>query len=194
MACQDLSYAIQRIWVLMVGVTVTVTDACSCKGRGAHARVNLPCLFFLSFFPFFHLSAIFSMSVYLDDLPSSRSEDTTLESKENIPSSKKDAKQVDSNNNDSTSKDGKSLKRQLSIADMFSKKPRDDAKRLKTETESSSSVMRKTVSLGGIPTLNSIPLNLDAYRASLKPEELALLKLELETMGKSWFVQNPFTL
>lgn len=132
------------------------------------------------------------MPVYLDDLPSSRHEDTTVESKENsIPSSKKDAKQVDSNN-DSTSKDGKSVKRQLSIADMFSKTPRDNAKRLKTENDSSSSVMRKAVSLGGIPTLNSIPLNLDAYRASLKPEELALLKLELETMGKSWFVQGPF--
>lgn len=153
----------------------------------------MPLFFFLS--P--HLSsfsAIYAMSVYLDDLPTSRSEDTTAKPKENIPSSKKDAKQGDSNNNDTTSgKDGKSLKRQLSIADMFSKTPRDNTKRLKTESDSSSSVMRRAVSLSGIPTLNSIPLNLDAYRASLKPEELSLLKLELETMGKSWFVQSPFT-
>ena len=36
--------------------------------------------------------------------------------------------------------------------------------------------------------LNSIPLNLDAFHASLDEEQQILLKLELETMGKSWQV------
>lgn len=137
------------------------------------------------------------MSVYLDDLPSTRSEDTSIKDTSSIPKiiadkEKKDGTDTkhDGSEND-TSKDGKSLKRQLSIADMFSKVPRDNVKRLKTDTESSST-MRRVVSLGGVPSLNSIPLNLDAFRASLTPEESTLLKLEMETMGKSWSVQNPY--
>ena len=43
-----------------------------------------------------------------------------------------------------------------------------------------------------MPSLNSIPLNLDAFRASLSEEARKLLALEMETMGKSWFVFSFF--
>ncbi|GJJ08273.1 hypothetical protein Clacol_002483 [Clathrus columnatus] len=127
------------------------------------------------------------MSVYLDDLPTPSSENTTTGTANNIVEKvghedKKGTPQASSNDD---AKNSKSLKRQLSIADMFAKTPRNNTKRQKTEDESSS-MMRRAVSLGGLPSLNSIPLNLDAFTASLTPEECSLLKLEMETMNKSW--------
>jgi len=86
-------------------------------------------------------------------------------------------------------------KRQLSISDMFTKESGNErAKRQKlggandTASGSNGAMIKKSYSLGAIPPLNSIPLNLDAFRASLTEEERILLHLELETMGKSWCV------
>ncbi|KIJ52541.1 hypothetical protein M422DRAFT_58685 [Sphaerobolus stellatus SS14] len=81
-----------------------------------------------------------------------------------------------------------SVKRQLSIADMFSKNATDKpAKRQKTaDADASGTTVKVSGPAGGVRSLNSIPLNLDAFRASLDEEQQKLLNLELETMGKSW--------
>ncbi|KAF8525816.1 uracil-DNA glycosylase-like protein [Hysterangium stoloniferum] len=80
----------------------------------------------------------------------------------------------------------KSLKRQISISDMFSKAACGTAKRQRLGFDATITGVRKSLSLGAVPPLNSVPLNLDAFRASLNNEERVLLSLELETMGKSW--------
>jgi uracil-DNA glycosylase len=84
---------------------------------------------------------------------------------------------------------GTAVKRQRSIAEIFPTKAPSEAassKRQKIDTSSSAVIIKKTVS--GVAPLNSIPLNLDAFRASLTEEARDLLKLELENMGKSWYV------
>ena len=42
----------------------------------------------------------------------------------------------------------------------------------------------------GLQPLNSIPFSMSAYKESLTEEQLGLLALECETMGKSWCVRT----
>lgn len=88
---------------------------------------------------------------------------------------------------------GASVKRQRSIVEMFPSKVASESyssKRQKTGSTASGVIMENTVS--GVASLNSIPLNLEAFCASLTEEERELLKLEIETMGKSWYAVYAF--
>jgi hypothetical protein len=94
---------------------------------------------------------------------------------------------------DSVASASKQVKRQLSVKDMFSA-----ATTTSTQTSSgaSSSVTVKkarlstTTAVGTSSTslrpLQSLPFSLSAFQASLSESERALLRLECETMGKSW--------
>ena len=72
------------------------------------------------------------------------------------------------------------LKRQRTLVDMFSG---SSAKRTKVDGTS-------TVVVSKIQTLNSIPFNLNGFINSLTEEQRDLLRLEIETMGKSWSVST----
>ena len=80
------------------------------------------------------------------------------------------------------------MKRQISIAEMFSKASSSMPSSKRQNVDNGASMVLPRRSMSGVPSLNSVPLNLDAYRASLSEEERKLLMLEMETMGKSWSV------
>ncbi|KAK7044177.1 uracil DNA glycosylase [Paramarasmius palmivorus] len=71
-----------------------------------------------------------------------------------------------------------SLKRQITLTDMFS--GNSSAKRLKTSSQSSASVVSTA------QKLNAIPFSMKAFQDSLSDEERRLLNLECQVMGKSW--------
>lgn len=83
---------------------------------------------------------------------------------------------------------GTTIKRQISIADMFSKAPSDGSSSKRQRVDHGASVSFRR---SGVLPLNAVPLNLDVFRASLSEETRKLLALEMETMGKSWFVFVP---
>lgn len=76
------------------------------------------------------------------------------------------------------------LKRQRTLVDMFGG---SSAKRAKVDGTSTAVVPK-------IQTLNSIPFNLNAFVNSLTEEQRDLLRLEIETMGKSWSVSTSSSL
>lgn len=82
---------------------------------------------------------------------------------------------------------GTAIKRQISIADMFSKAPSDGSSSKRQRVDGASVSFRRS----GVLPLNAVPLNLDVFRASLSEETRKLLALEMETMGKSWSVFVP---
>jgi len=90
-------------------------------------------------------------------------------------------------------------KRQLNLTDMFSVTPGTKRQRTtSTGTASSASSPGGTSVPSGPPRLinglrpfNSIPLNMDTYQSSLSEEEKKLLKLECETMGRTWVSRPP---
>jgi uracil-DNA glycosylase len=88
------------------------------------------------------------------------------------------------------------LKRQLSVKDMFAAATGTQTK-ARTTTPSdppsfSSTTLKKarfsttTSTLTSLRPLQSLPFSLTAFQASLSDSERALLQLECETMGKSW--------
>jgi uracil-DNA glycosylase len=90
-------------------------------------------------------------------------------------------------------------KRQLTLADMFGSRggPSSSAgepssKRAKLSTPSGPGFYSKTsnsLKASGVqPKLNAIPFSVSAFQDSLTQEQKDLLKLECETMGKSWWV------
>ncbi|TFY82874.1 hypothetical protein EWM64_g1138 [Hericium alpestre] len=87
------------------------------------------------------------------------------------------------------------VKRQRTLVDMFSSAPAEpSAKKPKlgktgsSNSLTSSSTVSRTGSAAnfGLQALNSIPFSLSAYQESLTEDQRRLLKLELESMGKSW--------
>lgn len=76
------------------------------------------------------------------------------------------------------------LKRQRTLVDMFSG---SSAKRTKVGGASTTVVSK-------IQTLNTIPFNLNGFINSLTEEQRDLLRLEVETMGKSWSVSTSSSL
>ena len=89
---------------------------------------------------------------------------------------------------------GASVKRQRSIVDMFPSKAALEPSSSKRQKKDSTASTGITKTVSGMAPLNSIPLNLDAFCASLTEEARELLRLEMETMGKSWYVVTPLTL
>jgi uracil-DNA glycosylase len=88
-------------------------------------------------------------------------------------------------------------KRQRTILDMFGSAPRQssDASSSKKRKVTASSVGNDKLSSSGAQSsggssgqqsLNSIPFSLSEYVDSLTEDQKRLLKLECETMGKSW--------
>ena len=118
--------------------------------------------------------------VYLEDVEPSRKTDVKNDATKTTASI---ATTIESNNQSTGT-----MKRQMSIGDMFSKASSKGSlsKRQKAEHGTSKLLARRSVS--GLAPLNSVPLNLDAFRASLSEEARKLLALEIETMGKSWSV------
>lgn len=89
-----------------------------------------------------------------------------------------------------------SVKRQLTLADMFSgsqgkSTTEPSAKKLKLSVSGSTSASSRPPNgskVFGVQKLNSIPFSMAAFQDSLTPDEKGLLKLECEVMGKSWRV------
>jgi len=97
------------------------------------------------------------------------------------------------------------VKRQRTLMDMFSNSSSSSnsaelgSKKLKTGATSGTSI-RVSSSSGsfnrtgaaavnfGLQPLNSIPFSLSEYQESLTDDQKRLLKLECDTMGKSWWV------
>lgn len=135
-----------------------------------------------------------SNTVYLEDIESAtvykRQSSTTSPASGSKPSESKSATVAGTSS---------TLKRQLTLTDMFSgaKKPAEpSAKKLKLTSSSqfSNYSLTPTSSLGstagsqrsGPMKLNSIPFSLTAFREKLTEEQNRLLSLEIEVMGKSW--------
>ena len=86
------------------------------------------------------------------------------------------------------------VKRQLSLADMFSGSggkgnSEPSSKKLKSSSLSSlaSSKASGSFKMSGVqPKLNSIPFSVSSFQETLTEEQKKLLKLECEVMGKSW--------
>ncbi|KAJ3990150.1 uracil-DNA glycosylase-like protein [Lentinula detonsa] len=82
------------------------------------------------------------------------------------------------------------VKRQLTLADMFSTpSTQPSSKRLKASASSSSlnsSPSRSNATVFGIQKLNSIPFSMKAFQESLDEEQTRLLRLECDVLGKSW--------
>jgi len=89
-------------------------------------------------------------------------------------------------------------KRQLSLADMFSgslgkgTSTEPSSKKLKLSATSSLSSLSTSKPSDGFkvsgvqPKLNSIPFSVSSFQKTLTEEQMKLLKLECEVMGKSW--------
>jgi uracil-DNA glycosylase len=124
--------------------------------------------------------------VYLEDVEPARK--TTVK----VDSTATTTITASTENKSKSTQAGTMMKRQISIADMFSKGSSSGSlsKRQKSEHSATPVLTRRSVS--GVPPLNAVPLNLDAFRASLSEEARNLLTLEMQTMGKSWCVLLSF--
>jgi uracil-DNA glycosylase len=131
--------------------------------------------------------------VYLEDLeqPSSQATSTPTDAKSVTTSS-------DHNENvepkEATSTSAITGKRQRTLFDMLGSTPgqsseKNAKKKPKLAASNSSDKPSVAESSGGSPgsqSLNSIPFSLSDYVDSLTDDQKRLLKLECETMGKSW--------
>lgn len=92
------------------------------------------------------------------------------------------------------------VKRQLSLADMFSgsrgkgTSGESSSKKLKLSASSNSLASSKSsdgFKISGVqPKLNSIPFSVSSFQETLTEEQMKLLRLECESMGKSWYVSG----
>ncbi|KAF8529822.1 uracil-DNA glycosylase-like protein [Gautieria morchelliformis] len=120
--------------------------------------------------------------VYLEDVEPARKTTVKVDSTATTSTTAS----TEDKNQSTQAASGTTMKRQISIADMFSKASSSGSlsKRQKLEHGATPVLTRRNVS--GVPPLNAVPLNLDAFRASLSEEARNLLALEMQTMGKSW--------
>ena len=161
------------------------------SANGASRRVR--CVFIQHEFAVHCLSMTTSSGnrvVYLEDLeqPSSQATLASTDEKSVVVSS-------DHNENvepkEATSTTGK---RQRTLFDMLGSTPgqgseKKNAKKPKLAASGSSdkpSVAESSRGSAGLQSLNSIPFSLSDYVDSLTEDQKKLLKLECETMGKSW--------
>lgn len=85
-------------------------------------------------------------------------------------------------------------KRQMNLTDMFAVTP--GTKRQRTTSTGSNASASSSAStsvpsgpprlINGIRPFNTIPFNMEAFKATLSEEEAKLLSLECETMGRTW--------
>ncbi len=127
--------------------------------------------------------------VYLEDLQAPSSSSPRVKESNEVATvvKKKGTVVTVSGKNQSTT--STSLKRQRTLADMFSgpsatKSAQPGAKKIKLDQAAGS----PSSGLSGSKSLNSIPFSLSGYVSSLSDEEKQLLALECETIGKSWQV------
>jgi uracil-DNA glycosylase len=140
--------------------------------------------------------------VYMEDLESPSSQATVASKDEKLTTIA--SSQVDPDRDESTNKKPKPVpststtngKRQRTLFDMLGSAPSQasDTRSKKPKLTASSSGNDKPSAAGtqpsgqspGLQSLNSIPFSSTEYVASLTADQKRLLKLECETMGKSW--------
>ncbi|OJA16461.1 hypothetical protein AZE42_04677 [Rhizopogon vesiculosus] len=124
--------------------------------------------------------------VYLEDI------ETTVSKAENIsvtPSASQDAVKPVKATVKTTEATG-AVKRQRTLMDMLAEPPSGKtaepaAKKLRLTASSTSSGSAKIAAVG-VQRLNAIPFSLSQYIESIPEDHRQLLKLECESMGKSW--------
>jgi uracil-DNA glycosylase len=132
--------------------------------------------------------------VYLEDLEPPTSQATVASTDEKSVAASSD-RDENAKPNPALSTSSTTGKRQRTLFDMLGSTPgqSSEKKTKKPKLAASGSSDKNTVvgtqqSSGGsgLQSLNSIPFSLNEYVASLTEDQKRLLKLECETMGKSW--------
>jgi hypothetical protein len=89
-------------------------------------------------------------------------------------------------------------KRQRTLMDMMgggSRESGSDAKKIRLSAAASSSAASSSKAKSfGLQKLSAIPFDLAAFQESLPEEQKALLRLECEAMGQSWYIFRNSTL